>query len=301
MSLEEVLLRLRWAEEQLMTLESDFAVLRSADLSPPSVEVKEGGKVREYSVADMPEISSDLGLRLGDCIHNFRATLDNLAFTIASENNPGGLSSAERRAVSFPITDQRAAFRQASTRDAIAKMPRRAQACIQRLQPFKYGTEAQTHPLFILRQLSNLDKHRSIPVVRWTARHPLVSPEIPSARVTPLAEELVPNTKFLRITLPREYADVKIEVSSWILVTIRSRAVPEVMEAEDWLDEIEDWVKRAISDLAVFCRDASPDALMDAWDLVDRPYRIPAHWTTLGRSTPACERRSFGPVPPDAE
>jgi hypothetical protein len=128
-----------------------------------TVEIKKGGQVRDYTIGDVPEVPRELGLIVGDCLHNLRATLDNLAYSIAVDNN-ATLTSDERRACAFPLAERRRDFRASrKERGTIAKLPARAQATIQALQPFKAGHDAEREPLAILRQLSDLDKHRPVP------------------------------------------------------------------------------------------------------------------------------------------
>ncbi len=212
MSLEDVLKRFTWAEGKLLSLNTELGPLARAYRNPPlSVEFHKGGKVRDYSIGNVPEISRDIGLLIGDCVHNLRATLDNLVYTIGTEANPR-LKSEERRALTFPIADQRSDFLDSRRKGVIAKLPCRAQARIQGLQPYKRGKEAQRHPLSVLRQLSDADKHQNIVACAWNVEPFALTKSIPGARLTPLTKELVPNTKFLRLTLPAEYANVDVDI-----------------------------------------------------------------------------------------
>jgi len=243
---------------------------------PLSVEFQEGGKVRDYSVGDIPEIWPKLGLMLGDCLHNFRATLDNLAFTIATENNPAGLTSKERKAVTFPIADQRSDFLDACGKGAIAKMPPRARAGIQRLQPYHYGEDAKRHPLSVLRQLTDMDKHRFIPMVAWNVEPFVLTPSIPGARLTPLAQELIPHTKLLRVTVPTQYANVDVQVRCQFSVVLQEPETLRNWELENWLDEIWTYLeRRVIPSLAVHCPAASPEMIARARHLKWRSATLP--------------------------
>ncbi len=272
MSLDDVLKRFEWAEEQLLGLDTKLGALRRAYRDPPiSVERKKGGKVREYSIGNVPKISRDLGLMVGDCLHNFRATINNLAYTIATENNPAGLTSEERRAVSFPIADQRSDFRDARSKGVIAKLPARAQARIQGMQPYKRGKEAQGHPLSVLKKLTDMDKHRTIPVVAWSVTPFAIDPAIPGARLTPLADELVPNTKFLRLDLPAQYADMNVNVVLRFTVAIKGPETGGYRDASLWLGYIRTYIfETVVPRLAIYCPAATPATVARARRLIWR-------------------------------
>jgi hypothetical protein len=104
MSLYECLARFAWPSRHIDYLEAELAprerAYRDARILP---DIQKGGRVIEYTLhGGLPPVPAEIGLRVGDCAHNLCATLDDLAFTIAAENDPA-LSSEQRRAVAFPI------------------------------------------------------------------------------------------------------------------------------------------------------------------------------------------------------
>lgn len=280
MSLAECVARFRWASHQLDHLDAEVApLMRAYSNLSCTEELQKDGRVREYTIkGEAPAIPLDLGLQIGDCLHNFRATLDNLAYTVAIDNNPS-LSSEERRAVSFPICTQRADFRDVRSKGVIAKLPPRAQAIIQRSQPYKRWKNPDGHPLAVLRVLSDGDKHRAVRVV--TARvGPLGSgayhfgagttgiggsnmAPIPGAKWIQLSEEVKADTKFLRLELPKAYAHVQMYVGLAVSIVI---AEPKNLRADGvplTLEPIRDYIgNRIFPALASFC--AAPSDVMAA-------------------------------------
>jgi hypothetical protein len=108
------------------------------------------------------------GLLLGECIHNLRSALDNLAFALARlVSDPPSTPSA----LHFPICRDKSGFEKSDRiRRSLDQMPAEAAALIERLQPFhRDGSEASGHPdndpLVLLQWLSNQDKHRIPSVV----------------------------------------------------------------------------------------------------------------------------------------
>jgi hypothetical protein len=113
-------------------------------------------------------------LIIGDCIQNMRAALDQLAFSLASAYTVP-LPDDWARKSQFPIFGDEdrqgrsgvgpAMFSNNGTAK-IRGIDPAAQVIIERLQPYHQGQNFRTHPLWILCELSNIDKHRLIhPVV----------------------------------------------------------------------------------------------------------------------------------------
>ncbi|TDB96910.1 hypothetical protein [Actinomadura sp. 7K534] len=100
---------------------------------------------------------------LGDVIHNLRAALDYSTWAAVDD----GIRETDPQGVAFPLYDQEAKFIKWTIRkkDWYAKPTMDA---IERAQPFK-ARASQLHPLAVLQQLSNVDKHRLLNVVEFAA------------------------------------------------------------------------------------------------------------------------------------
>lgn len=118
---------------------------------------------RGYSVEPPLE---QWGLALGECIHNLRSALDNLAYALARvENDP----PVKPKLIAFPVYQDRAQFESKGIK-AINQLPQAAMFIIEQLQPFQRSNrldEGMPHndPLVLLQHLSNTDKHQVPPVV----------------------------------------------------------------------------------------------------------------------------------------
>jgi hypothetical protein len=109
--------------------------------------------------------SEEWGIILGDAVHCLRSALDQLAWGICDPDKRSNRTQ-------FPIclsekewiVDAPAMYWGAS--DGFVKF-------FDRLQPYHRGdmNAAQEHPLAILRSLSNLDKHRTIPAIALVSDH----------------------------------------------------------------------------------------------------------------------------------
>jgi hypothetical protein len=104
-----------------------------------------------------------LGVLLGDCVHNLRSALDHLACQVTlldlpADADPDGVCDDTQ----FPIAScsERQFERMAKRR--IPLFSSKHKALVKRLQPYHAGDEAERHPLSVLADLSNADKHRLV-------------------------------------------------------------------------------------------------------------------------------------------
>jgi len=96
---------------------------------------------------------------IGDCLHNLRSALDNLAYELAVAHQGGPLPEPFDRRSEFPLFGERP-MRTDERKNKIGCIHPRAQVIIKRLQPYRRGERYTLHLLWQLHQLSNFDKHR---------------------------------------------------------------------------------------------------------------------------------------------
>jgi hypothetical protein len=123
-------------------------------------------KVLCVAVLDTPP--PELSLIVGDCLHNLRCALDNLALELAIARNGWPVSSNVERDSGFPIQVEQNASKLDSMLGSIDPS---AKTVIKELQPYTRGeTLAKTDPLCWLNKLNNMDKHRLPHLVFFTPR-----------------------------------------------------------------------------------------------------------------------------------
>ena len=103
---------------------------------------------------------------LGDCLYNLRSSLDHLVHELAVKHIKRPLTDAESIDTMFPIFKDPTGFKQKGL-GRIRYLAPRAQAFIQRLQPY-HTNNPTSHPLWLLNQLNNIDKHRRLLVTFFT-------------------------------------------------------------------------------------------------------------------------------------
>ena len=117
-----------------------------------------GERVVSVRVKEEPP-SGRIAAIIGDIGHNLRSALDYVAhqFVLVNGQTP-------THATEFPIFAQAAQYT-ADTRRKTRGMSAQAIALIRSLQPFAWQTPLDRHPLWILHELNNADKHRELSVV----------------------------------------------------------------------------------------------------------------------------------------
>jgi hypothetical protein len=102
---------------------------------------------------------------IGDVLTNLRAALDHIFWqtVIAHSGQP-----LKPHRVTFPIAPTETGFRKQANELSMLVAPD-VWKVVEAVQPFHGGALAHTHPLEILRWLSNVDKHRAIHIVNRTA------------------------------------------------------------------------------------------------------------------------------------
>lgn len=121
----------------------------------------EGFMQRSYFIDHVQAMPTGLPLVMGDCVQNLRAALDHLAWqlVLAAGNTP-----TDRTA--FPIFDSRFNEKGNPRNLFIARgVGPKALAIIESSQPYHRGNDPERHPLSILHDLSNIDKHRTVLLV----------------------------------------------------------------------------------------------------------------------------------------
>jgi hypothetical protein len=107
-----------------------------------------------------------LSVLIGDAVHNFRSALDHLAFQLAAAYTDP-LPATFARTSAFPIFDSGPRFRGKRDGPGAARkmrgMSRSARACLERLQPY-HRKNPHLRLLWMLEELSNVDKHRLLPL-----------------------------------------------------------------------------------------------------------------------------------------
>lgn len=162
-------LKLNRAQEHFDALHAAIDAVVAA--SPDELITKLDSQANEHVFGingGLDPLPSVFPLIIGDCLHNLRSSLDYLVYELSGR--PAGEPS---RQTAFPICDSPHAYfgtrgnpNRAASRK-VSQVDSAAAAAIERLQPYN-REDGNPHgdPLWLLSELSNEDKHRTLPVVR---------------------------------------------------------------------------------------------------------------------------------------
>ncbi len=161
-------LKLARADFQIRSLTDQISSWISSNPTTARCELSEGRLGFRLIVQDFAENApiDHWGLLIGECVHNLRSAIDNLAFALSRlRHDPPSKPSA----IAFPIYQDRSMFEK-SGRAKLDQMPDTARELIELVQPFQRdGSEEMSTPdrdaLILLQWLSNADKHRVPSVV----------------------------------------------------------------------------------------------------------------------------------------
>lgn len=149
-------------------------IMAFLDTEPYAAEVREfDPQTQSFAIRSVVKTYPAPGwsLLVADCIYNLRSALDHLAWTLATDPKTGEAPARTE----FPIFLERAKY-QASSKSGtpergsglykVRGMAMGAQAAIEALQPYnRLDGPPELHPLWLLHQLSNEDKHRVLSII----------------------------------------------------------------------------------------------------------------------------------------
>jgi hypothetical protein len=184
-TLDDAFDKLRWARHHFDLLRPKIEALENADAHTIRVQIDaEAGKYTFY-IEGLQDPHSDLGLIVGDCVHNARAALDYLMVRIYALVS--GQDPADVAAIQFPIYDDPKRFRGAIGPFAEYPMATGYLTRIEELQTYNNGNpsiwgtkgvfpmlHALPGMLDQLSRLDNIDKHRVTHAI-WSQINPFGS------------------------------------------------------------------------------------------------------------------------------
>jgi hypothetical protein len=100
------------------------------------------------------------GVLVGSVAHQLYSALNHVAYALGVDHVGADAAHRKRRQLDFPITDSAADF---ETRRVLRHVSAGARAAFERLQPYARTTESggpTQHPLLLLKELADADKHR---------------------------------------------------------------------------------------------------------------------------------------------
>lgn len=195
--------KLAWAREHLDALDRDIAAFVNTDaygidrkFDPETCRV-------EFRFVVCKPFPREWGLRVGDIVHNMRSGLDALVYELALRNS-GEPTEAQATDLQFLICDTEGEFF-GRCRRRHGRMSLAAQEGIAFVQPFRRPRAGSKNELAVLRDLSNVDKHRHLLPCFASAHRGRITVRIPNALPNrlPIRGRLEHGTILGSVVLPR--------------------------------------------------------------------------------------------------
>ena len=147
------------SKEQFDGLLAEMHAFFNADPPPHSshgeFDIDAWEWVERFQVGEEPPLR--FGVILGDCVHNLRSALDHIIWQVTLLD--GGTPDD---ATQYPIASKSEGQFERMAERRIAGLNARHRAMVKQTQPYHRGDQASAHPLAMLADLSNTDKHRVV-------------------------------------------------------------------------------------------------------------------------------------------
>ncbi len=133
-------------------------------------ETDHENKIISWRWASRTVIPKQIPLLLSETIHHLRAALDNLAWqTVSHYSDFKNLSELQQKQIYFPICENQEKFSE-GVKKKLPGIPKKFLEVFLQVQPFMGAGVIGYHPLTILRELSDKDKHRTLHVIATGAK-----------------------------------------------------------------------------------------------------------------------------------
>jgi len=173
--------KIDWAKDHLDHLDRE---IREFLTDPYTVTRKDKvNEHRHYLRFEFNPIPVSIPLIAGDFCYCLRSGLDQLAWQLARINKV----AQPRTATSFPIFSEK---RQNGFKDKTKDLLPLAVEVIEALQPYHRGAAFKEHPLWLLNELCNIDKHMIFAVNSVAGTVSILNVEVPYRRELPFGFEI---------------------------------------------------------------------------------------------------------------
>lgn len=250
LNLTSVRAKLARSAEHAQTIKNEFAAW--GERNPYSVMQRVNADMTRYSVIfrvnEAPPIYR-WSLMFADCLYALRCTLDHLVYTIACHESPSQPPRNEDRLM-FPIADNRANFdKLVIDGKRLGDISDPVRAAIQSYQPYNRPHPELPPLISILRDLTNRDKHKLLPLVMSSvatgelgirADIPAGEPEINerNPRLFLSKGEIEDGTEVCAITVDRPTPNMKFDKTLFnIVIAVRhGKRDPSLSDDKAWSD-----------------------------------------------------------------
>jgi len=165
--------KLKWARKHMDA--AKHAVDAFVEDKPYAVgrELEDEGAKHVYRFTRYLEPPTEIGLKVGDAVHNLRSSLDHLALALArkgAEAQGVTMTPKEETRIQFPIASTADHFKDQIGSGRLKNVDASAVDQISWLQPFRQGDNFATATLWCIRELDDADKHQKLTTLGCVVR-----------------------------------------------------------------------------------------------------------------------------------
>ena len=216
LDLTECRARLAWASQHLLRLKEAVAEYEQSEPYSLRQEFIPTQYMASLYVSSKP-LPMEISFMAGDVLHNLRSTLDHLAWQLAlstgarSPSFPLGVDPASKswRSIFFPLKSKPQSG-DVWLPEPLRNLSSEAKAFLHDIQPFVASEDPQLATVWMLQELSNVDKHRvaleAVPLLHMTGTLTTTTP-LSRARVHRIEYARVPRMLKQETLLARVWFD----------------------------------------------------------------------------------------------
>lgn len=185
--------KLAWARKHLDTLDAEIEAFVQGDTYTAATHYDAKQRCHVARIKVNRGLPDHWGLMVGDIVPQppKRARQFGLCARLEAQRP----TEQEARSIQFLIADKRGEFEHPNRARLLSRVSPAAKAAIERLQPYHRRHARFKHTLSVLRDLSNVDKHRHLNITRATAER---------SSIALSSSYIVPGTEFAGFTGPFE-------------------------------------------------------------------------------------------------
>lgn len=254
---ESVALKLGKAREHMQAAKERADAFIGADPYAIGRDLEEDGRKHVHKFTRYEEPPPEIGLTVGDAIHNLRSSLDHLAFALANKGAASvgmAMTSKQETSIQFPIVRALDEFKDQVARNRLRYVDGEAIRAICLVQPFKRGSQFNIDYLWKIAELDNADKHRKLTTVGCVVHSeaPSLMSSVPEPSRTYHGGPWGLEAKVVTYVFPTPQPEVDMEANSTFSVALEE-AWPPTWSLDkvlgEYIDYIENNVLRPLADV----------------------------------------------------
>ena len=249
--------KLKWARKHMDAAKRSVDVFVDGHPYAVGRELEDEGARHVYRFTRYSEPPTEIGLKVGDTIHNLRSSLDHLALALArkgAEAEGVTMTLKEETRVQFPIASTPDNYKDQIGSGRLKNVDASAVEQISWLQPYRQGDNFATAPLWCIRELDDADKHRKLATLGCVVRDLssiTLPPGVPEPESTFPREGWGLGAVVVAYVFPAPYPEVDMHFEPTFAVALEeawppTRPIYDVLR--DYIEYVEEYVVGSLAE-----------------------------------------------------